>query len=121
VSAKLKPVFQWSGLAIVFAVLVIAFGYLDTELAEERRWFGCALILAGMAMVVSAALRLASDWPRLKPLHNTDLAFVQVGAGLAILTIAALLGGRTDAVFAPLVNPTPQIVSPPTVEGASAP
>jgi hypothetical protein len=120
VKAKIKPVFWWCGLTAVFALLAVAFGYLDTELAEERRWFGCALILAGMAVVVSAGLRLASDWPRLKPLHDTDVAFLQIGAGLAILTLAALLGGRPYALFAPLIDPTPQITAPSGIEGVSA-
>jgi drug/metabolite transporter (DMT)-like permease len=108
-----KAILWYAGLILTFAVFVIAFGYLDGELNEGRRWFGLALIAAGMAIVIPAARRLISDWPRMKPRHNVDVAFVQIIFGISILWVACLLGGRAEAFLAPLLHPTPKAFTPP--------
>jgi drug/metabolite transporter (DMT)-like permease len=108
-----KAILWYAGLILTFAVFVIAFGYLDDELNEGRRWFGLALIIAGMAIVIPAARRLISDWPRMKPRHNVDVAFVQIMFGIAMLWVACLLGGRAEAFLAPILKPTPQMLAPP--------
>ncbi len=106
---KLKPVYLYSAIAGTFCLLFFAFGYFDTELAAERQLFGCALIIAGMAIVLSAMQRLRDDWGRLKPVHSVDLAFLQIAAGAGVLVFACVMGGRLDASIALLRDPAPQI------------
>jgi uncharacterized membrane protein len=115
----MKRVFWSAGLVATFAVLVVAFGYLDAALAEERRWLGCLLIVAGLAIAVPAILRLIEDWPRLKPEHSVDLAFVQIALAVAVLSLACVLGGRPEAFLLPLFKPTPQSLAAPDAGGAA--
>lgn len=110
---KLKPAYFYSALVAVFAVLYFAFGYLDADLAVERRWFGCALIISGMGIVLPALRRLADDWSRLKPEHSVDLAFLQVSLGVGVLVCACVMGGRLDASIARLRDPTPNWLASP--------
>lgn len=95
-----------------FALLAFAFGYFDAELDDLRRLGGCSLIVVGMSLAWPALVRLAEDWPRLKPQHNVDLAFVQIGLSIAVLIIACMMGGRFAARFAPLVDPMPKLTQP---------
>jgi 4-hydroxybenzoate polyprenyltransferase len=95
---------------LTFGLLAVAFGYLDDELDDVRRLFGCTLILIGLVIVVPATLRLASDWPRMKPQHNVDLAFVQIAVGIAVLWVACALGGRAQAFMAPFGKPLPKAI-----------
>jgi hypothetical protein len=97
-----SSVFAW-------AALGFAFGYLDENLDDLRRVVGLFVLVGGIATVVHAALRLAEDWPRLKPVHDIDLAFVQIAAGIGVLMLACVLGGRPGAYFRPFLEPTPQV------------
>jgi Kef-type K+ transport system membrane component KefB len=110
---KLKPAYLYLAVVAFFAVLFVAFGYLDDDLPVERRFYGSALIIVGMTIALPAMKRLKEDWSRLKPLHSVDLAFLQVTAGIAVLTVACLLGGKAQKAFAPLFNPTPIPVQAP--------
>ena len=110
----MKTVFRLLGAAALFVVLVFAFGYFDPALTDERRWLGCGLIVASMATAWPAVLRLAEDWPRMKPKHNVELAFAQIFLGVAALAIACLMGGRVSSFMEPLVKPTPIITAPGT-------
>jgi len=109
---RVKSVLFYLGVIGAFGLLAFAFGYFDTELAEARRWLGFGMIVVGIAITLPAVFRLAEDWPRMKPRHNVDLAFVQIGLGVAVLSIACLMGGRAGALFAPLVEPTPKLTAP---------
>ena len=97
------------GSVVAWAALGFGFGYLDENLDDLRRFLGLVVLVGGIAIVVHAALRLAEDWPRLKPVHDVDLAFVQVVAGIGVLALAFVLGGRPGAYFRPLLEPTPQV------------
>jgi hypothetical protein len=108
----MKTLLQLLGAAATLGVLAFAFGYFDPELADVRRWVGAGLIVASMATTWPAVSRLAEDWPRLKPQHNVDVAFAQIGLGVAALTLACLMGGRAGAFLAPLVEPTHMVISP---------
>lgn len=46
------------------------------------------LVIAGVVLVAINAVKLISDWPRPKPRHNVDLAWIQVYFGLALLGAA---------------------------------
>src|SRR2546430_1553070 len=81
-------------LIVLFAFFA---GYFDPELTEDRRLYGCSMIIAGIALALPAVIRVADDWPRMKPQHNVDLAFIQIGGAVVILTVALLLGGRFGA------------------------
>ena len=83
-------------------------GYFDPELTDERRLFGFSLIVGALTLAWPAVIRMAADWPRMKPLHNVDLAFIQIGLALGILVVAFLLGGRFGAFVSPLVEKPPQ-------------
>ena len=109
---RVKSVLFYFGVISAFGLLAFAFGYFDAELAEARRWLGFGMIVGGIAITLPAVLRLAEDWPRMKPRHNVDLAFGQIGLGVAVLSLACLMGGRAGAFFAPLVNPTPKLIAP---------
>ena len=64
---------------------------------------------------------MVDDWPRLKPQYNVDLAFIQIGIGVAILTVAFLMGGRVGALMAPLTAETPKATAaPPEQENSTA-
>jgi len=102
----MKTLFSIFGVVATFGVLAFAFGYFDMELTDTRRWIGCGLIIAGMAAGWPAIGRLAEDWPRLKPKHDVDLAFIQIGVGVVVLTFACMLGGRFGAFVSPLTEPT---------------
>lgn len=103
----------------IFALLAFVFGYFDAELGDERRSTGLGLIITGMSIAWPAMRRLAEDWPRLKPQHNVDLAFAQIGFAGVILLVACLLGGRFGATFTPLVEPTPKLTQPVSYQGVS--
>jgi hypothetical protein len=105
-----KLTLGFGGVLVAFGVLAVAFGYLDEELADWRRWSGCGLIAAGLALTIPAVRRLASDWPRQKPKHSVDTAFAQIMLGVIVLTAAGALGGRPEVFFAPLLNPRPSPV-----------
>lgn len=107
-----KAATWYSGLAAALVVLIGAAGYFDRELDSLRRWTGCGLLVAGVAMIIPATRRLAEDWPRLKPIHNTDVAFLQIMLGVVMIGVASMLGGRADAFFSPLLQPTPQFSLP---------
>ena len=103
----------WSTwLLMAFGLFAAAFGYFDDQLDDVRRYFGCALILAGIGIVVPALLRLIDDWPRLKPVHNVDRAFAQVMLGLMILSLAGALGGRPETFLEPFARERPNRVAP---------
>src|SRR5438045_3956747 len=106
----MKTVFRCLAATAAFGLVAFAFGYFDTELTDERRWSGCGLIVVGIALAWPALVRLADDWPRLKPQHDVDLAFVQVGFSVAILVVACFMGGRFGAALAPLIEPTPKLI-----------
>lgn len=108
----MKTVFGFLAAVGAFGVFAFAFGYFDADLADDRRWFGYALIVAAMITAWPAVLRLAEDWPRLKPQHSVELAFLQIGLGLFVLTAAGMLGGRFGAFLEPMVRPTPKLASP---------
>jgi MFS family permease len=103
----------WSAwLLVAFGLFAAAFGYFDDQLDDVRRYFGCALILAGIGIVVPALLRLIDDWPRLKPVHNVDRAFAQVMLGLIVLSLAGVLGGRPEAFLEPFGREIPKRAAP---------
>jgi uncharacterized membrane protein len=108
----MKTVFWLLGAVAGFGLLAFFFGYFDAELTDERRWLGYGLIVAGMVTAFPAIVRLIDDWPKLKPQHNTDLAFVQIGVAVAVLTVACMLGGRFGAFLAPLAEPLPKSTAP---------
>ena len=108
-----KKVLLIFGLLLAFAVMVIAFGYLDDELDPTRRIAGCVLIAVGIAIAIPAMARLREDWPRLKPVHNVDLAFVQIMVAAGVLWFAWAMGGRAPAFIEPLINPVPKTFEPP--------
>jgi uncharacterized membrane protein len=108
----MKTVFSILGVVATFGLLAFVFGYFDTELTDERRWIGCGLIVAGMATAFPAIARLVDDWPRLKPQHNVDVAFLQIGVAVVVLTIACMLGGRFGAFIAPFAEPLPKLTGP---------
>lgn len=110
---KLKPVYLYPAVAVLFGLLYFAFGYLDADLAAERCWFGCALIIIGLSIALPAVRRLLDDWPRLKPEHSVDLAFLQVTLGVVVLAFACVMGGRLDASIARLRDPTPNWLASP--------
>ena len=109
----MKSLLFYLSIAGSYSLLALLFGYFDIDLAEERRWIGLGLILVGIATMLPAGRRLIEDWPRMKPRHNVDLAFVQIGFGVVVLCIACLMGGRAAAFFAPLTEPTPKPIAPP--------
>jgi hypothetical protein len=47
-----------------------------------------ALIALGLALIVINAIKLVSDWRRMKPKHNVDLAFIQIILGIILLAVA---------------------------------
>lgn len=108
----MKRAFKFLAGLIAFCLLAFVFGYFDSELSEGRRWTGCILIVAGMVIAWPAVVRLADDWPRLKPRHNVDLAFAQIGFSMVVLVVACLMGGRCKPVFDPLLEPTPKLAQP---------
>jgi uncharacterized membrane protein len=96
----------------IFGLLAFVFGYFDAELADVRRWIGFALIVAGITTAFPAIARLVDDWPRLKPQHNVDVAFLQIGIAVVVLTVACMLGGRIGAFMAPFAEPLPKLTGP---------
>jgi hypothetical protein len=50
-------------------------------------------IFAGLALITINARKLISDWPRLKPVHNVDAAWIKVYLGLTLIGIAWYLVG----------------------------
>lgn len=109
---KLRATILYAAALIAFALLAGAFGYLDEALSDERRWLGFALIIVGLLLVAHAGARLWSDWPKMKPEHNTDLAFCQIMLGVVILSAASLFGGRPENIAARLLAPTPRLEAP---------
>lgn len=109
----MKPVYSYSALISVFALLVYAFGYFDADLPDERRYAGCAVIIIGISIALPALERLAADWSRLKPQHSVDLAFVQIMLGIVVLGVACVIGGRPLSTFRTLAQPTPQLLAAP--------
>jgi uncharacterized membrane protein len=107
ISFRLKTFLWFLGAISVIAVLAFLAGYFDPELADERRWLGAGLIVTGVAIAWPAVMRIVEDWPRMKPRYNVDLAFVQIGLGIAILVAAFMLGGRLGAFVSPLSKPAP--------------
>lgn len=103
----------------MIALLAFFSGYFDPELSDERRWLGWSLIVAAIVIAWPAVARMVADWPRMKPQHNVDLAFIQIGVGVVILTVAFFLGGRAGAFLAPLVEPPPKAM-PPSPPGPTA-
>lgn len=73
------------------------------------------LVIAGLGLVIWNGRKLISDWPRPKPRHNVDVAWIQVYVGLAALVLAWILI-RNPARL--LFEPTPQLVAAPA--GASS-
>ena len=47
-----------------------------------------ALAIGGLVLITLNARKLIADWPRLKPLHNVDLAWVQIYFGCVLLVVA---------------------------------
>ncbi len=47
-----------------------------------------ALAAVGLVLVVLNGRKLLSDWPRQKPVHNVDLAWIQVYLGVALIVLA---------------------------------
>jgi hypothetical protein len=66
------------------------------------------LSLGGLAVIVHNGRKLISDWPRPKPRHNVDRAWIQVYLGLAALVIAWI--AATNPAHA-LFEPAPMPVS----------
>jgi uncharacterized membrane protein len=106
---RMKMVFWLFGAVALFSLFAFVFGYFDSDLTDVRRWIGCGLIVAGMVTAFPAVVRLVDDWPRLKPQHNVDVAFLQIGVAVVVLTIACMLGGRFGAFVAPFAEPLPKL------------
>ncbi len=78
------------------------------------RWvIGGVLAAAGVGLVVYNGRKLVSDWPRPKPRHNVDLAWIQVYFGLAAVALAWVV--VRDPARA-LLEPTPQVMSAESAE-----
>jgi hypothetical protein len=75
------------------------------------------LAAGGLGLIGVNGRKLASDWPRPKPRHNVDLAWIQVYLGLALLVIAWIVA--TDPARK-LIEPTPQMVSPDAMQQGDA-
>ncbi|HVU35003.1 MAG TPA: hypothetical protein VHE61_16330 [Opitutaceae bacterium] len=75
------------------------------------------LLLGGITLVVFNARKLISDWPRPKPRHNVDLAWIQVYLGLALIVVAWFIGA--DPARA-LREPIPRPVNAETVQNQPA-
>jgi hypothetical protein len=52
------------------------------------------LALTGLVLIVINARKLISDWPRLKPVHNVDVAWVQIYLGLVLIGVAWVIATR---------------------------
>ncbi len=63
-----------------------------------------ALAVGGLSLVVFNGRKLISDWPRPKPVHNVDLAWIQVYLGLAMIVAAWFIFDDPSRV---LREPTP--------------
>ncbi|PTY07147.1 hypothetical protein DB347_07490 [Opitutaceae bacterium EW11] len=83
------------------------FGYWREELGPGAWFWGMVSLFAGIVLVLTAALRLISDWRRMKPEHSVDLAFLQIFSGVACLSLACYLGGGPSRFLAPLWEKTP--------------
>ena len=71
------------------------------------------LVLAGLTSVIINGRKLISDWPRPKPRHNVDVAWIQVYLGVAAVLVAwALVRNPAHWLFEPI----PQVVSGDTAQ-----
>lgn len=50
--------------------------------------FVILLVACGLVLIVFNGRKLLSDWPRPKPVHNVDLAWIQVYIGAALIVLA---------------------------------
>lgn len=50
--------------------------------------FVILLVAGGLVLIVVNGRKLLSDWPRPKPVHNVDLAWIQVYIGAALIVLA---------------------------------
>ncbi|PTX91719.1 hypothetical protein [Opitutus sp. ER46] len=76
-----------------------------------------ALTVGGLALIGVNGRKLLSDWPRPKPVHNVDLAWIQVYLGLALLVVAYLV--VTDPARV-LFEPTPTPVAAEAMDNPAA-
>lgn len=64
------------------------------------------LVVGGLVLLVINGRKLISDWPRPKPVHNVDLAWIQVYLGLGLLVVAWVIGRNPARVlFEPAGTP----------------
>lgn len=73
------------------------------------------LSIGGLLLVVLNGRKLISDWPRPKPVHNVDLAWIQVYFGIACLVVAWIVA--TDPARK-LFDPTPTMATPESIQSA---
>ena len=70
-----------------------------------------ALLVAGGGALIAVNIRkLVNDWPRMKPRHNVDVAFVQIYLGVVLLTLAWIIATDPSQKFREARSPV--MVSP---------
>lgn len=75
------------------------------------------LAVSGVALVILNGRKLISDWPRPRPVHNVDAAWIKVYLGLGLICAAWFIARDP---LQKLREPTPLPVAAPE-EGAEAP
>lgn len=63
------------------------------------------LVLAGLVLIVLNARKLISDWPRLKPIHNVDVAWVKIYFGLTLVLAAWYIVGNPAKILSDRITP----------------
>jgi hypothetical protein len=68
------------------------------------------LVACGGALIAVNTRKLMNDWPRMKPRHNVDVAFVQIYLGVVLLTLAWIIATDPSQKFREARSPV--VVSP---------